>query len=143
MSKDRLGPNFSNFESENIKTDTMEEIIGGNIDSIKYDYSITNNNSFESVHQRLKGSEFGFHTKETEEIIDNSKKTFPTDLNEEYPIRQPEIKFSGFYKSQTRIKKQNMKKSPTVDPIQLNQKSVTMNKSLNNLESKNTDIIQV
>jgi hypothetical protein len=118
--------NFSNFVSEKEKSynEDLGEMIGANMDSIKYDYSVTNNNSFESIHQRLKGSEFGFPTSR-----DNRNQK-----EEEKNIRQPEIKFSGFSKSQTRLTKQNLKKSSTEAGKKSNQMVEVVNQSLNNLK---------
>lgn len=122
--------NFSNFVSEKDKsyTEDLGNMIGANIDSIKYDYSVTNNNSFESIHQRLKGSEFGFPTNPYK---DNK---IPKDDIENSNIRQPEIKFSGFSKSQTRLKKQNLKKSSTEVEKKSHQMIEIVNQSLNDVK---------
>lgn len=125
--------NLSNFATEKSETEDLGQVIGENLESIKYDYSVTNNNSFESIHQRLKGSEFGFQAKENqagrEEAADEC-------------ARQPEIKFSGFSKSKSRYNKQNLKKSRTeVDQLP-NQLGEMANQSLNNLKN-NVDSMEV
>jgi hypothetical protein len=140
-SKEHLEDNFSNIVSARTKpkeSTRISNLIGANIESIKYDYSITNNNSFESIHQRLKGSEFCFETKEENELPGNPEA--PTQDNQNFQFRQPEIKFSGFSKSQTRLnQKQNLKKSNTEAPAKSKKESEVHNQSLQNYEHNPLD----
>lgn len=117
--------NLSNFAMETSEAEDLGKVIGENLDSIKYDYSVTNNNSFESIHQRLKESEFAFQAKENQAHSEEDQ--------ESGCPRQPEVKFSGFSKSKSRFKQQNLKKSRTEVDNLPNQMGEMANQSLNDL----------
>ena len=139
LGKDTHLKKLNKAKEESVKAsgkEKMEKTIGDNLESIKFDYSVTNNNSFESIHQRLRGSEFGFSAKK-DESVQKEKKTYPQEA--EFHQRQPEIKFSGFSKSQTRLnQKQNLKKSPTEGPSK-EKPQVAANQSMSDLKGDQQD----
>lgn len=135
-SREQITEDFSNLVSERTRpkaSTKISNLIGINLESMNYDYSITNNNSFESIQHPLKESEFGY-------VKDKRSKAHPNEVRKAedsttFQYRQPEIKFSGFTKSQAKGNKiQNLKKSNTEAPAKQKVEHEKPSQSVQNYE---------